>query len=107
MFFRDECDFFKSNSVTDNFLTNVRGRFASITNGMAKTKCSFFLINTQPPMNKYNVLLSSSRYWTTKFHKKSFNNFILFTLKQDIKRRVIINVENQQMFTIPLLDSML
>lgn len=43
----DEYDFFDSDFAIDVFLTNVRSRFVSITNGMVKTKCSLLLINMQ------------------------------------------------------------
>ena len=57
----DKYDFFESNSVIDNSLTNVKSRFVFDTNGMAKIKCSFSQINIQPPMNEHDVLLISLR----------------------------------------------
>ena len=91
----DKYDFFESNPMIDNSLTNVKSRFVFDTNGMAKIKCSFSQINIQPPMNEHDVLLISLRYRATEVCKiQHSDDFTNFSLRQDRKRRVIINVES-------------
>ena len=75
--------FFDCDSVIENFLMNVRSRFAPITNAMAST-------------DGYNVPLNSLRYWKKNVHKtKYFNDFIYFNLRQHTKKTVIINAERE------------
>ena len=62
---------------------------------MAKIKCSFSQINIQPPMEEHDVLLINLRYRTTEVYKiQHSDDFTNFSLRQDRKRRVIINVES-------------
>ena len=59
---------------------------------MAKIKFSFSQINIQPLMNGDDAPHSRSRYWMAEIHKtKDSNDFIQFSLRQGIKKRVMTN----------------
>ena len=55
-------------------------------------KCSFVIINYQPPAFDGGVPIYDSRFWSTKtFEGFHFNEFVKFSLFQDIHKRIIIN----------------
>lgn len=88
----EEYDFSDSDSIIENFLRNVRSRFVPSDNKVTRIKCSFSFVNKQLLVYSCDVHLSSLRYWSTNVYKtKYFNDFVHFSLKQNISSRLIIN----------------
>ena len=55
-------------------------------------KCSFYIENKQNSVTNNLASLADTRYWSTEtYDGEYFNDFILFDLKQDILKRVIVN----------------
>ena len=55
-------------------------------------KCSFTIENTQNGSSADLQALTDIRYWTTETYDSIyFNDFILYSLKADILKRVIVN----------------
>ena len=48
--------------------------------------------NIQPQLEDYNKPLKNTRYWTTEpIQTKSFNDYVFFTIRESILKRVINN----------------
>ena len=72
------------------FLKNVEYKFES--NKENWCKCSFYIENKQNPVTTNLEPLLDTQYWTTETYDGTYSNgFILFGLKQDILKRVIVN----------------
>ena len=86
----DFYNFYNPDKCVDDFLKNVQYRFKS--NHKNWFKCSFYIENKQNSvMNNWEPLVDT-QYWSTEtYDGKYFDDFILFGLKQDILKRVIVN----------------
>ena len=87
----DSYDFFNSEKLVDEFLLWIKGKiFRSSTDFYIR--CGFSLENMQVPLTDDDVPLTSSRYWSTELiQTKSFNDFVFFSLRESILKRVINN----------------
>ena len=57
-------------------------------------RCSFVIINYQPPAFDCGVPIYDSRFWSTKiFEGFYFNEFVKFPLIQKIRKRITIDGE--------------
>ena len=84
-------DFHNSESVIDEFLFNVKNRIQR-SNVEFFIRSGFSLENVQSALDEYNEPLKNSRYWTTDpTQTKSFNDFVYFTIRESILKRVINN----------------
>ena len=84
-------DFHNSESVVDEFLFNVKNRIQR-SNVEFFIRSGFSLENVQSALDEYNEPLKNSRYWTTDpTQTKSFNDFVYFTIRESILKRVINN----------------
>ena len=84
-------DFHNSESVVDEFLFNVKNRIQR-SNVEFFIRSGFSLENVQSALDEYNEPLKNSRYWTTDpIQTKSFNDFVYFTIRESILKRVINN----------------
>ena len=83
-------DFNDSEKCVDTFLRNVKNRYQATSK---KTfKVSFTIENIQNASSADLQALTSDRYWTTQTYDGIYlNDFIFFSLKADILKRVIIN----------------
>ena len=80
-----------SESVVDEFLFNVKNRIQR-SNVEFFIRSGFSLENVQSALDEYNEPLKNSRYWTTDpIQTKSFNDFVYFTIRASILKRVINN----------------
>ena len=69
-------DFYNSESIVDQFLFNVKNKIQNI----------------QSAVDDFNEPLKNSRYWTTdSIQTKSFNDYVHFTIRESILKRVINN----------------
>ena len=86
----DYYDFFNSEKVVYEFLSNVRSKFKP--NNSVIIKGSFILENIQPSDSGDFIDLRDSRYWSTDVYKATyFNDFIFFSIQNDYLKRVINN----------------
>ena len=84
-------DSYDSASVVDEFLFNVKNRIRRSKVEFI-IRSGFSLENIQPVLDQYNEPLKSSRYWTTELiQTNSFNDFVYFSLRESILKRVINN----------------
>ena len=83
-------DFHNSEKCVDTFLRNVKNRYQATNK---KTfKVSFTIENIQNASSADLQALTSARYWTTQTYDGIYlNDFIFFSLKADILKRVVIN----------------
>ena len=87
----DSYDFFNSEKLVDEFLLLVKGKIF-LSNTDYYIRCGFSLENMQAHLTDDDVLLANSRYWSTEsIQTKSFNDFIFFSLRESISKRVINN----------------
>ena len=87
----DSYDFFDSEKLVDEFLLLVKGKIFRSSNGFY-IRCGFSLENMKAPLTDHDVLLTNSRYWSTEpVQTKSFNDFLFFSLRESILKRVINN----------------
>ena len=87
----DYYNFFSSEDLIEDFLTNVRIGFKT-TDYEVSIMCGFSIQNLQGSPTLINVLISNSRYWSTSVYRTVyFNDHVYFQLGQDIRKRVIIN----------------
>ena len=87
----DSYDFFNSEKLVDEFLLLVKSKiFPSNTDFYIR--CGFSLENMQAPLTDDDVPLTNSRYWSTEpIQTKSFNDFVFFSLRESVLKRVINN----------------
>ena len=83
-------DFYNSEKCVDDFLNNVKYKFKS--NEKNSFKCSFYIKNKQNSVTSNLQPLIDTRYWITEtYDGKYFTDFIFSGLRQDIRKRVIVN----------------
>ena len=87
----DSYDCFNSEKLVDEFLLLVKSKiFPSNTDFYIR--CGFSLENMQAPLTDDDVPLTNSRNWSTEpIQTKSFNDFVFFSLRESILKRVINN----------------
>ena len=74
----------------DQFLQNVKFRFRATTE--KGFKCSFTIENTQNSIRVDLKPLLNTSYWNTEtYNSIYFNDFVFYSLKNDILKRVIVN----------------
>ena len=74
----------------DEFLQNVKYRFLATTTKWFK--CSFTIENTENSIRTDLQPLLNTQYRTTETYDSIyFNDFIFYSLKNDILKRVIVN----------------
>ena len=84
-------DFYNSESVVEEFLFNVKNKIQR-SNIEFLIRSGFSLENIQSALDDYNEPLKNSRYWTTDpIQTKSFNDYVYFTIRESILKRVINN----------------
>ena len=82
--------FNNSEKCVDTFLRNIKHRFQATNEKWFK--CSFTIENTQNATSADFQALTNTRYWTTETYDSIyFNDFIFYSLKADILKRVIVN----------------
>ena len=87
----DSYDFFNSEKLVDKFLLSVKGKIFH-SNTVFYSRCGFSLENMQAPLTDDDVPLTNSRHWSTEpIHTKSFKDFVFFSLRESILKRVINN----------------
>ena len=86
--------FYNADELIINFLLSVKNRFVP-KNYKVLIKCSFALVNFQPAPAENCVPITNTRYWSTNaYEAQYFKDYIHFSLKRYIKKRIIINAEN-------------
>ena len=84
-------DFHNSESVVDEFLFNVKNKIQR-SNVESLIRSGFSLENIQSAVVDFDEPLKNSRYWTTDpIQTKSFNEYVYFTIRESILKRVINN----------------
>ena len=84
-------DFFNSEKVVDDFLSNVRKRIKR-TDKYFLIRCGFSIENFQPILDNYTEPLKDTRYWSTDpIETRSFNDFVYFNIRESVLKRVINN----------------
>ena len=84
-------DFFNSEKLVDKFLLSVKGKIFP-SNTVFYSRCGFSLENMQAPLTDDDVPLTNSRHWSTEpIQTKSFKDFVFFSLRESILKRVINN----------------
>ena len=87
----DYYDFFNSEKLVDDFLTNVRRKIKR-SNEYFLIRGGFSIEHLQPTLDNYNEPLKNTRYWSTEpIESKSFNDFVYFNIRESILKRVIKN----------------
>ena len=87
----DSYDFFNSEKLVDEYLLSVKSKMFC-TNTNFYIRCGFSLENMQAPLTDDDVPLTNSRNWSTEpIQTKSFNDFVFFSLRESILKRVINN----------------
>ena len=82
--------FYDSEKCVTEFLFNVKQRF--YVSNTKWFKCSFKIENQQSPINSNHESLKDIRYWTTESYESVyFNDFVFYSLKSSILKRVIHN----------------
>ena len=84
--------FSNSESLVDNVLLNVKNRVKQSEHGDFIIKSGFSSENTPPSPFENEETTLSSRYWSTEpFQTKQFNDYIYFSLREGILKRIINN----------------
>ena len=84
-------DFFDSVAVVDSFLAQVKNAIQNYKNDVL-LRAGFSIENVQQPLDNYSEPLFVTKYWTTDpIQTKSFNDFVLFKIREGILKRVINN----------------
>ena len=84
-------DFFDSVAVVDNFLAQVKNVMQFYRNDFL-VRAGFCIENVQQALDGYSESLVQNKYWSTEpIQTKSFNDFVLFKIRQSILKRVINN----------------
>ena len=88
----DHYDFFYSRSIVSDFLTVFESNFVSRGGIVSLFKCSFTIINRQPPPRVEFVDILDSLVWQTDVYSGIyFNDFVISNMANDILKRQIIN----------------
>ena len=84
-------DFFDPVAVVDKFLDRVEKSVQRYDNDVL-IRAGFSIENIQQPLDNYSEPLLQTRYWSTEpIQTKSFNEFVLFNIRESILKRVINN----------------
>ena len=84
-------DFFDSVAVVDSFLAVVKNVIQNYKNDVL-LRAGFSIENVQQALDNYSEPLFVTKYWTTDpIQTKSFNDFVLFKIREGILKRVINN----------------
>ena len=84
-------DFFDSVAVVDSFLAQVKNVIQNYKNDVL-LRAGFSIENVQLALDNYSEPLFVTKYWTTEpIQTKSFNDFVLFKIREGILKRVINN----------------
>ena len=84
-------DFFDSVAVVDSFLAQVKNVIQNYKNDVL-LRAGFSIENVQQALDNYSEPLFVTKYWTTDpIQTKSFNDFVLFKIREGILKRVINN----------------
>ena len=84
-------DFFDPVAVVDKFLDRVKRSVQRYDNDVL-IRAGFSIENIQQPLDNYSQPLLQTRYWSTEpIQTKSFNDFVLFNIRESILKRVINN----------------
>ena len=87
---KDEYDFYDTESVVTDFLGNVKNRF--VANNGVIIKVGFTIENIQPSLEEIGTPIINSRYWLTEpYRTRYFSDYVFFSLKENIEKRVIAN----------------
>ena len=82
--------FFEPEQLVDEFLFKFKRRMARSDNDYL-IRCGFSLQNVQPSPEDIDQPLTATRYWSTDpISTKSFNDFVLFHIRDTILKRVIV-----------------
>ena len=82
-------DFYNSESIVDEFLFNIKNKIQR-SNVNFLIRSGFSLENIQSAVDDFNESLKNSRYWTTDpIQTKSFSDYVYFTIRKSILKRVI------------------
>ena len=85
-------NFYNSEKLVDNFLLNVKNCVKRSSPGKFIIKCGFSLENVQLSPFENEELIVNSHYWSTEpYQTKSVNDYIYFSLRKGILKRVINN----------------
>ena len=81
----DSYDFFNSEKLVDEFLVWVKSK-------IFRSNTDFHIRCSSSPLTDDDVPLTNSRYWSTKLIQiKSIYDFVFFSLRESILKRVINN----------------
>ena len=84
-------DFFDSVAVVDSFLAQVKNVIQNYKNDVL-LRAGFSIENVQQALDNYSEPLFVTKYWNTEpIQTKSFNDFVLFKIREGILKRVINN----------------
>ena len=84
-------DFFDSVAVVDSFLAEVKNVIQNYKNDVL-LRSGFSIENVQQALDNYSEPLFVTKYWSTQpIQTKSFNDFVLFKIREEILKRVINN----------------
>ena len=84
-------DFFDSVAVVDSVLAQVKNVIQNYKNNVL-LRAGFSIENVQQALDNYSEPLFVTKYWTTDpIQTKSFNDFVLFKIREGILKRVINN----------------
>ena len=84
-------DFYNSEGLVDEFLLNVKNRIER-SNTDIFIRCGFLLENIQAGETDDDQTLKNSRYWSTEaIQMVSFNDFVFFSIREPVLKRVINN----------------
>ena len=84
-------DFFDPVAVVDKFLDRVEKSVQRYDNDVL-IRAGFSIENIQQSLDNYSEPLLQTRYWSTEpIQTKSFNDFVLFNIRESILKRVINN----------------
>ena len=87
----DSYDFFNSEKLVPEFLLPVKSKIFH-SNTDFYIRCGFCLENMEAPLADDDVPLANSCYWSTEpIQSKSVNDFVFFSLRESILKRVINN----------------
>ena len=88
--YRDYYNFEDTQQVIDDFLRNVRPRFRP--KGEVLLKSGFLIENIHQSVQENLRPIINTRDWTTEpFKTTYFNDYILYSLRENILKRVIVN----------------
>ena len=84
-------DFFDSVAVVDSFLAQGK-RLIQRYNNDVLLRVGFSIENVQQALDNYSEPLVQTRYWSTEpVQTKSFNDFVVFKIRESILKRVVNN----------------